>query len=433
MVRNRARYVLAIWLAAPAVAAAQVPSRLDPAGGLTVDQAVATGLENSPALKAAKAMVTAAESRRAQAALRANPSVSAMWREGIGGMDRMQDVSITLPLELFRRDARVALAGADVSVAEAEARGVLLAAEVEVRRTYGAALAAIRRVETARALETAARQTYELLAARAEEGASPPLDRDLARVDAGRMSMRVRLLEADAASSMVALKRALGMTDGGVLRLRAPLDAVVADPTLAALAADASAPDGRPDLQAATARVHARDRAIDEARSQGRWDAAISGGYARTRTGLPFRAFDASGSLTDIDATMQNVSVGAMVMVPLFNRNQGTIAAAAAERRAAEAEVETVRLAAREEAEAAAIELKAALDAADQYKVSLVPLARRNLDTVIARYDLGRGTLFDVLQARQQLLHVEDEYTDILRRAYDAFVSAIAARGGLTQ
>lgn len=434
MSRHNAVCVLAVCLAVPATAAAQDASRLlDPARGVTVEQAVATGLENSPSLKAAKAMVAAAEARRAQAALRSNPSVSSMWREQMGGMDRMNDVSITMPLDLFRRGARVGLADAEVSVAEAEARGALLAAEVQVRSTYGAALAAIRRLDTARAQEAAARQTYDLLAARAEEGASPPLDRDLARVEADRLSARVRLLDAGAASSLVALTRALGVTDGEALRLRAPLDAVVADPAVAALAADAAAPDRRPDVQAALARVHARDRAIEEARSEGRWDASIVGGYTRARAGFPFRAFDAAGTLQGIDATMHNVSIGAMVMVPLFNRNQGAVAAATAERRAAEAEVEALRLSARADAAAAAIDLRAALDAAGQYKAGILPLAQHNLDTVVARYDLGRGTLFDVLQARRQLLEAQDEYTDVLRRAYDAFVAAIAARGGLTR
>ena len=124
MSRHNAVCVLAVCLAVPATAAAQDASRLlDPARGVTVEQAVATGLENSPSLKAAKALVAAAEARRAQAALRSNPSVSSMWREQMGGMDRMNDVSITMPLDLFRRGARVGLADAEVSVAEAEIPG----------------------------------------------------------------------------------------------------------------------------------------------------------------------------------------------------------------------------------------------------------------------------------------------------------------------
>ena len=120
-------------------------------------------------------------------------------------------------------------------------------------------------------------------------------------------------------------------------------------------------------------------------------------------------------------------------MVPLFNRNQGAVAAAAAERIGAEADADDARLLARADMARAAIALRAALDVAERYRNTIVPQARRNLETIVERQQLGRGTLFDVLQARQQLLQIEDEYTGALQRAYDAYVAAIGARGGLAR
>ena len=432
-----------VILAAVSIGAAQLAAQssagaqrlIDPAAGMTADQMVAAAFESLPSLRAARAAVTAAEARRTQAGLRPNPSASVGWREQIGGMDRMNDVGVTLPLDLFRRGARVALADAGVRVAEADARLALLDAELEVRRQYGAALASIRRAEVARDLEATARQTVDLLAARVEEGASPPLDRDLARVELDRMSMRVRAADAQAEGAVVDLARAIGAGPDAPLRLRATLEALVTQPEVAAMSATPadSATDTRPDVQAAVARVREREAATEEARSAGRWDVSVSAGYARMRSGFPFLAFDAAGALRDIDATFHNFTAGAMVMVPLFNRNQGAVAAAAAERIGAEAEADGARLVARAQLARVTIELRAALDIAERYRTTIVPQARRNLETIAERQRLGRGTLFDVLQARQQLLQIQDEYTDALQRAYDAYVASIGARGGLSR
>ena len=408
---------------------------VDPVGGTTVEQAVATALENLASLRAARAAVAAAEARRAQAALRPNPILAAGWRQEIGGMGRMNETSVTLPLDLFRRGPRTALAEAGIEVAEAEARRALLVSELEVRRQYGALLAAIRRVEVARELETAAGRIHELLAARAEAGAAPPLDRDLARVEFERMSARARAAAADAEAAAIDLRRAMGLNTGDMPRVRLSLEAVFAQPQIAAPAGEQPAGiiETRPDVQAASARIRARDAAIEQARSEGTWDLSVSAGYARMHSGFPFSAFDEGGLLRGIEATFHNVTFGAMVMVPLFDRNQGAVAEAAAEHSAAEAEAEDVRLAATAEVSRTSIQLRAALDVAGRYRTTIVPQAVQNVETVIARYELGRGTLFDVLQARQQLLQIQDEYTDALFRAYEAHVAAIGARGGVNR
>lgn len=436
---TRARVILtAVWIGA-AQLAAQTPGGaqrlIDPSSGLTAEQMVAAALESLPSLRAARAAVAAAEARRTQAGLRPNPNASVGWRQQIGGMDRMNEVGVTLPLDLFRRSARVALADAGVRVAEADARRELLSAEIEVRRRYGAALAAIRRAEVARDLEATARRTVDLLAARVEEGASPPLDRDLARVELDRMSMRVRTADAETEAAVVELARAVGAAPDAPLRLRATLEALVTQPDVAALssASAGGAIETRPDVQAAAARVREREAAIEAARSEGRWDVSLSAGYVRMRSGFPFRAFDSAGGLRDIDATFHNFTAGAMVVVPLFDRNQGAVAAAVSERIGAEADADDARLLARAELARAAIELRAALDVAERYRNTIVAQARRNLETIVERQQLGRGTLFDVLQARQQFLQVQDEYTGALLRAYDAYVAAIGARGGLSR
>lgn len=415
----------AVWILAPDAARAQSVT--------TIEQLIVAALEKHPAVVEARARIAAAEGLRVQAGLRPNPSVSGMLREEIGGMDRMTDASITVPLDLFRREARVTTADAGVAVADADMRRVMLALEIDVRRSYGAVLAARRDADVARELEATARTTFDLLAARAEAGAVPTLDRDLARVELERMSARRQSADAGAAAAVIDLTRAMGLR-GEAPDAAGSLEAALADPRVTALADIGPTPaKAHPDVVAAEARIRERAAAIDRLRSEAKWDLSLSAGYVRMKSGFPFRAFDAGGTLRGIEGTFHNVTAGAMVMVPIFNRNQGAIAAAVAERAAAEAAAEGAIVAVEAQITRTAIGLRAALDVAARYRTTIVPQASKNLDVVALRYELGGGTLFDVLLARQQLLQVQQEYTDALQRAYDAYVAALGARGGATR
>jgi outer membrane protein TolC len=60
-----------------------------------------------------------------------------------------------------------------------------------------------------------------------------------------------------------------------------------------------------------------------------------------------------------------------------------------------------------------------------------VRLARQNLDVVRQTYELGRGTLGDVLTEQRRYLEIEQEYTAVLREAFEARASLEFAQGEL--
>jgi cobalt-zinc-cadmium efflux system outer membrane protein len=114
------------------------------------------------------------------------------------------------------------------------------------------------------------------------------------------------------------------------------------------------------------------------------------------------------------------VSGGAIVTVPVLNRNQGVLAAAEAERTGAAARLEAARLTANSEIAAARSRDEYARRALQAYSGDALALARQNLDVIRQTYELGRGTLLDVLTEQRRYLDVERAYTDILREAYEA-------------
>jgi cobalt-zinc-cadmium efflux system outer membrane protein len=136
--------------------------------------------------------------------------------------------------------------------------------------------------------------------------------------------------------------------------------------------------------------------------------------------GFPQQGFSPTGVLEPIRNVFQYVSVGATVTLPVLSRNQGAVAAAEAERTGATAQAEAARLSAQSEVVAAQSRDEQALRALDAYTTDGMALARHNLDVVRQTYELGRGTLLDVLNEQRRYLDVERAYTDVLREVYEA-------------
>ena len=143
---------------------------VDPANGLSLEQAIARALEQEPSLRATRSEVDVAQGMRQQASLRPNPSVSFEWRDEPGGTDHLATVGIEWPLELSRRGGRIAVADRELTTAQLAVadRERVLAADVRMR--YGDVLAAIRNLELFDDLLSATQKQYELLRSRVERG-----------------------------------------------------------------------------------------------------------------------------------------------------------------------------------------------------------------------------------------------------------------------
>ena len=140
-------------------------------------------------------------------------------------------------------------------------------------------------------------------------------------------------------------------------------------------------------------------------------------------------------ALTDNGATRPIQDVfhyfggGVTITLPVRNRNQGNIAAAAAEMRAAERRQELVELIVKQEVAAAFVQLDGARRSLALYERGVRDVARRNLDLIRQAYGLGRGTLLDVVAEQRRYVEVENGYTDALKQVYDATVEVERAIG----
>ena len=429
--------IVTLFMSAPAFAqtptATSSPTErmVDPVNGLSLDQAIALALDREPSLRAVRSQVDVAEAMTLQASLRPNPSVSVERREEPGGTDNLTSLGVQWPLDLFRKGSRVAVAEGEVSVARLAAADRERLLRAEVRATYGALAVAIRDLAVLDEIIDAARSQYELLRSRAEEGASPPLERDLLDVELRRLESE-RLLQVsrtDAAS--FELKRVLGLTAGAAVTIGSTLDTLVQRDQLSVpLGQDASQiAEQRADVREAASRIDVAEARIKRAEDVGRFDVSLFGSVMRMDMGFPQRGFAADGTLTRIRGGFRYVSVGATVTLPLFDRNQGAVAAARAERAGAAAAHEAARLSAEAELASARSRYEHTQRAVQVYSGRALALARQNLSVVSQSYELGRLTVFDVMSEQRRYLDVERAYTQALREAYEARTALDRALG----
>jgi cobalt-zinc-cadmium efflux system outer membrane protein len=432
MMRRTTTLMLAFVVMAAPVRGQQpprtAPALIDAATGMSLDEAIARALAQEPLVRAGRAEVDVSRGRLQQAGLRPNPTLSFEHRIEPAGTDTQTTAGVEWPLELFRRSARVRTARHELDTAQFAARDRERVLAAEVRLQYGAAAAAARDVTVSTDVAATAERQLELIRARVDAGSTPPLERDLMEVEVRRFRTEELLAVGRAEAALVRLKQLLGMVPAEALTLRQSIEVLVAaDPATGSDTEGAIA--ARPDVREADTRVAVAEARIEQAQREGRVDLSVYGMFMRMDAGFPQQGFGDGGALERVRGRFNYFGGGIMMMVPLFNRNQGQVGAAVAERSVAEARREAAELAARAEVAEAQARDTQAQRAVALFSGGIRDLARRNLDVVRETFQLGRATVFDVLAEQRRYLEIERAYTGALREAWEARASLKAALG----
>jgi cobalt-zinc-cadmium efflux system outer membrane protein len=337
-------------------------------------------------------------------------------------------VSVEWPLDLFRREGRVGVAEREVAAAQLSVadRERVLAADVRAR--FGDVLVAIRDLSVLDELLDVSRRQHELLRSRVEEGASPPLERDLVDVELRRLNADRTLQLGRVERSLFELKRILGVSPDVTVRVRDSLEDMV-NREASVVSAPAEVAQQRVDVREAGARVAVAEAKIDRAERDARFDVSLFGGYMRMDAGFPQFGVSAMGTPERIHGLFHYITGGATVTLPFLNRNQGEVAAARAERAGAVALQEAAALSAKMEIAAARAVDQRTREAMLLFVGDGQKLARQNLSIVRQSYELGRTTIFEVVAEQKRYLDFERAYTETLRAAYEARTALNRALG----
>lgn len=377
-----AALVCAAGIASPSLAAEKQPT---PAGSaITIDDAVERALNAAPALKARETLVEAAVASARQAGALPNPTLD-LELENAPGSGRFADFEqneLTLGLrqriELGgKRTSRRAMAEAGREGAVLDQVRARLNVVFEAKSAYFEACAATLALEAADA-RLAAAKDVEAMAVR--------------RVRAARDPVTARL------------RAEIQTAEAGTAREQALHDLHNAKRTLAVLWGDTSedfaidtkvlteAPAERKNVNAASAPdVAAREIAARRAAAAVELERA--NGSTDVTLGAGVRRFEEGGDLAGVFS----------ISVPLaiFDGNEGNIARAAAEARAAELDVADARR--RHEISLVKFEENAARSRAELETIrkDLLPRARQALAAARHGYDAGAFAYHEVAEARR--------------------------------
>lgn len=353
----------------------------------------------SPSVDVAEAQIDIARGNQQQAGLRPNPEVSVEVENiagtGVFGGLRATETTLSVGqrLELGgKRSARVEAARAETRVSELRAEIARSDLALQVRQRFVDAVAARERLRLAEQALDRSQELARIARVLVEVGRDPPLRALRAEANLGEAEAELaeRTAEDENARRLLA---ALWGDPTPPLSLdedSLPIDALTL-PTepLSVLA-----------IRLADAELDAAEAVIDRERSLRTPDLTLSAGVRRNE-----------------EADAQGFIVGASMALPLFNRNQGSIAAAQAAARAAEAQrtllvVESAR---------AIATARATLDAAEERVETLenrtVPQAEEALRLATIGYRAGRFSLVELLDA-----------TDARDAALNSLINAREAR-----
>ena len=416
-----------LLLAIGLVALAPGPAVGQTAAELTVDELIARALTDNSDLKAARIEVEAAAARVQQAGLRPNPMLEIGGQKAISP-DNNLNIGLSLPLDLNgRKEGRVGVAERELDgkrrqVADRERR-----LRADVRMKAGEVLAARRSLGVIDELLQTNRDGLAVVGNRVREGAAPSLDESLQLVEVNRLDASRQLAQSRVEIATLQLKALAGMSAEAPLVVKGEL---APSPLLLDHAeALRRSISERPDVAVARAEVAMAGAMVKKEQAEGRWDASVSVGYQRQDFGFNLNGLTASGQTRPIQDVFHYFGGAVSVTLPVRNGNEGNIAAARAAERAAERRVEFAVLMVQQEVAAAFTQYDAAQRSLQVYERGVRDVARRNLAVVRQAYQLGRGSLLDVVAEQRRYIEVENGYTDALKQVYDAAVDIERAVG----
>jgi cobalt-zinc-cadmium efflux system outer membrane protein len=390
---------------------------------LTLADLEQRALAQHPAIAQAAAQVDAAKGRAAQAGMLPNPTVGYVGDEISGGaVNRGGEhgffVEQTIPLggklargrDVFAREADTAQAATDT-----ERQRVLTA----VRRAYRAALIADRRVAVRDQLARLATEAVRTAGQLFNTGVADKPDTLAAEIEA----QRAQLALVDAQNMRRRVLRELGLLVGDpALAPRAssappaftlagsadePLPAIAEEAMLAQTLTDS------PEIEAARRDTRRADAALGQARREAAPDLVLRAGprYNRELLERESKPVGWEGSF----------EVG--ITLPLFNRNQGGIAAAGAEVARSKAAVRQTELTAAARVADAFAEYDTARRTVDIYQREILPRASEAYALYRRSYEQMAAAYPQVLMAQRTLFQSQDQYLDALDRAWEAAIT----------
>lgn len=389
---------LLIWIALPV--AAQT---------LTLAELERRALERSPTVAQAEQSIAAAAGLARQAGLYPNPVVAASGEEvaagpvirgGEFGGGVRQRIVTAGKLGLDRK-----VAGQTTAITEEAARAQRQRVLNAVRMLYAQALSDQYRIEVRTSLAELAAEAVKIMGELANIGQADVPDQLAAEVEAERIDLELVDAQQRRKRTWKQLAAVVNDPDLRPVPLAGNLEEfprLDAEQALERIYAES------PELRAAEIAITRAETALTRARREVIPDIQMSGGmrYNRKLLELNMRPVGKEGFF----------DIG--VELPIFNRNQGNVAAAKAETERARLEVDRTKLSLKSRLAEAYRAYTTALLRADRLRQEMLPKAQRAYDLYAGNFQQLLAAYPLVLMTQRNLFQLRDAYVDALAEVW---------------
>jgi len=379
-----------------------VASEVASAASISLAAAIRLALDQ-PALRAAAHEAAASDAMAAQAGKYPNPELG--WlREGQQAGTRTTTLQISQPVELGgKRQARIALAQGEAALAHGELAARRRAIRADVIAAYYTVLVALEQQRLAQALTALARRSTEVAARRVAAGKVSPID-----------ETKARLAALDAATGL--------MEAGATLAIaRTRLGALIGKPPQAT---EAIVPAGEADALPALPPLAALLERSGEAGAIGRarWQLAAQEAQAGVERAARIPDLTVTlGTQREDQIRHRQTVVGISLPLPLFDRNQGRLAAALRRTDKARDELAAARIDTAAELTVAATRYATARAEAVRLRDDVIPNAASAYDLTLRGFEAGKFAFLDVLDAQRTWFQVQSRHAGALLDAWRAY------------
>jgi outer membrane protein, heavy metal efflux system len=400
------------------------PVHADATVRLSLSQAMTEAHRRNPQIAIARARVSAAEGMKTQAGLIPNPVLTLTSENTPLGSQPFQFARdtddyayISQTLELGgKRGRRVALAGEKVAQATLEGEIAMRRLLARVANAYWAAEGAARARDLYRREVATLDQIVEYNRARVGKGATAAAELIRIKLESYRLEAQARAAEQQATRAVIGLYQEMGANDfPTTVDFADRLEALgqIRIPSIETVLRE------RPEMRLAHETVKQAQANLKLQHANAMIDPDLIVGYKRW-----------SGSAPQYTG-LNTLYFGMQVPLPLFNRNQGQIAAADAELRAAKSALAAQELAVRAEVAAAADDYQMRRAALLQIMPGMNADAAETFSIAAGAYRLGAADILRFLDAERARIETEVLFVQTLTQYHQSAVNLELATGTL--
>jgi outer membrane protein, heavy metal efflux system len=406
-------FSLLLFVTTSGQAQAQAPPPAPDQKTITLEELQQMALQNNPTLAQATANIRAAEGRKQQSGLYPNPTVGYQGEEIRGGSFRggeqgffVQQNIVTagklgLNRNIFEQEKRQA---------ETEADEQKLRVVTNVKMSYIQALAAQQTLELRHNLSKLAEDAVETSRQLANVGQADAPDVLEAEVEGQQAELAVTMAEQNQQRVWKELAAVVGNPHLHLMRLEGTLEDM---PPVDADAFVEKIVNESPAVKIAELGVKKAEASLARAKRESIPDLQLRAGMQQN-----LELLGTTGRSTGLQGF---ADVG--VQIPIFNRNQGSIATSKADLERAQREVERVKLALRERAASVVQNYAYSQAATARYKNQMIPRAQKAYELYAKKYQQMAAAYPQVLIAQRTLMQLQVAYVNALESSATSSVA----------